>query len=314
MANDGTVSGNTVIVRIKSTPVNDTPVAVADAYIGTEDTTLDATIGIGLLANDTDIDHDSLTAVLVDDVLNGALALAADGTFSYAPDLNFNGSDSFTYKANDGSLDSNIVIVTITIGAVNDAPVAVANMYTKAEDTTSTGHILTNDTDVEHDSLTAILVTDVSHGSLSLQADGSFTYTPVLNWNGTDSFTYQANDGTVSGNIAIVKIKTTPVNDAPIAVANMYTKPENTTWTGRTLANDIDVDNDSLTAILVTDVSHGTLSLRADGTFTYTPFLDFTGIDSFTYMANDGTVSSNIATVTIKITAVGAPLWGSGLR
>ena len=307
-ANDGTetdtADGNIVTVTITVNPQNDAPVAAANTYTKAEDTTWTGHV----LTNDTDLDGDSLTAVLVRTVGHGNVSLQANGAFTYTPTLNFNGTDSFTYQANDGTVSSNIVTVTIRITPVNDGPVAVANTYTKAEDTSWTGRVLNNDADVDGDSLTSILVTDVSHGTLSLGANGTFSYTANLNFNGTDSFTYVANDGALSSNTATVTIRVTPVNDAPVALPNMYTKAEDTTWTGRTLNNDTDVDGDSLTAVLVTSVSHGTLSLGASGTFTYTPNLDFTGIDSFTYTANDGTLSSNTATVTIKITPVTAPV------
>src|SRR6185295_3376035 len=89
----------------------------------------------GVLGNDTDTENDSLTAVLVTDVSSGTLSLDSDGGFTYTPDADFNGVDSFTYKANDGFLDSNVVVVTITVDAVNDAPVALADSYTTDEDT-----------------------------------------------------------------------------------------------------------------------------------------------------------------------------------
>ena len=94
----------------------------------------------GVLGSDTDVDGDTLTAVLVADVANGTLTLNANGSFDYLPDLNFNGSDSFTYKANDGALNSNIATVTITVNAVNDAPVCLDVSITTDEDTAgSTG-------------------------------------------------------------------------------------------------------------------------------------------------------------------------------
>ena len=108
---------------------------------------------------------------------------------------NYNGPDSFTYKANDGQADSNIATVSITVGAVNDAPVAQNDTAAATEDTPAVGNVLANDTDVDGDALSAVLVSGPAHGSLTLNADGSFTYTPAANYNGPDSFTYKANDG-----------------------------------------------------------------------------------------------------------------------
>src|SRR5207245_2232921 len=153
-----------------------------------------------------------------------------------------------------------------------------------------------------------------AHGTLSLNSDGSFTYTPALNYNGSDSFTYKANDGQAdSPTNATVSITVTPVNDAPgtsggVVADDSYTTPEDTILTVTApgvLANDTDVDGDPLTAILVNGPAHGTLSLNNDGSFTYTPALNYNGPDSFTYKANDGQVDSPTnATVSITVTPV----------
>jgi hypothetical protein len=157
-------------------------------------------------------------------VTDGTLTLNSDGSFTYIPDLNFNGIDSFTYIANDGLLDSNTATVHITVNPVNDAPEAFDDSYNVDEDNTlsvSTPGILSNDIDVEDDPLTAILVTGVTDGTLTLNSDGSFTYIPDLNFNGIDSFTYKVNNGLLDSNIATVRITVNPVNDAPIVNAGL---------------------------------------------------------------------------------------------
>ena len=241
----------------------------------------------GVLANDTDVDGDPLSAVLVGGPSNGVLALNADGSFTYTPDPDFAGTDSFTYMANDGTVDSNVATVTITVTPVNDAPVAVDDGYSVAEDGTLTiaaAGVLANDTDVDGDLLSAVLVGGPSNGVLALNADGSFTYTPDPDFEGTDSFTYVANDGTVDSNVATVTITVTPVNDAPVAVDDGYSVAEDGTLTiaaAGVLANDTDVDGDPLSAVLVGGPSNGTLVLNADGSFTYTPDPDFRGHRQF---------------------------------
>jgi VCBS repeat-containing protein len=193
---------------------NDAPVAVANSYSTDENSALTITAP-GVLENDSDADGDSLTAALDSDVSNGSLTLNADGSFAYTPAADFNGSDSFTYHANDGTADSNTVAVSITVTPVNDAPVAVADSYTVAEG--GTPGVLANDTDAEDDTLTAIKVSDPAHGTLTLNADGSFTYTHNGSETTSDSFTYKANDGTADSNTVAVSITVTPVNDAPVA-------------------------------------------------------------------------------------------------
>jgi VCBS repeat-containing protein len=153
-------------------------------------------------------------------------------------------------------------------------------------------------------SLTAILVSGPGHGTLNLNPNGSFSYTPAANFNGTDAFTYKANDGIQDSNVATVTITIQPVNDAPVAVNDAYGVDQNNKLivaAPGVLTNDTDIDSASLTAALVSGPSHGSLTLKASGAFTYTPAYGFTGPDSFTYKASDGSLNSNVATVTITV-------------
>lgn len=311
-ANDGLANSNVATVTLNISPVNQAPVANSDAYTTSEDVSL-ALPALGVLANDTDAESNPLTALLVTGPSHGTLTLGVDGSFTYTPDANFNGTDSFTYKANDGALDSNVATVSLTIVAVNDPPVATADSYVTSEDvslTIPTNGVLANDSDIEGDSLTAILVSGPAHGTVVLNSDGSFTYTPAANYNGTDSFSYKANDGAADSSIATVTLGITAVNDAPIASSDSYTTAEDTTLSvaaSGLLSNDIDVDGDLLSAILVSGAAHGSLTLNANGSFSYTPATNYNGSDSFTYKANDGLLDSEVVVVNLTITAVNDP-------
>ena len=308
-ATDGTAASNVGTVTITVNAVNDLPVAVADDYATAEDEAL-TVAAPGVLGNDTDVEGGTLTAVLATGPAHGTLTLHADGSFGYTPAANFNGTDSFTYTGNDGSADSSPATVTITIAAVNDVPLAINDAYTTNEDgllAIAAAGVLANDTDVEHTALTAVLVGGPAHGTFELTADGSFTYAPAANFNGTDSFTYQVTDGTAESNVATVTLTVNAVNDAPVAAVDSYATTEDTALTigaPGVLANDTDVDSAALTADLVSEPAHGTLSLNADGSFTYTPAANFSGSDSFSYRANDGGTPSTVATVTIMVSAV----------
>src|SRR4029079_15397326 len=209
-------------VTVPVTPITDAPVAANDdSYTTPEDTQL-TVAAPGVLANDSDVDGDALSAVLVTGPSHGTLTLNSDGSFTYMPAMNFNGIDSFTYKASDSQAQSGIATATITVTPINDTPVAANDdNYTTPEDTqltVATPGVLANDSDVDGDALSAILVNGPSHGTLTLNSDGSLSYMPALNFNGIDSFTYRASDGQAQSGIATVTITVTPINDAPVAV------------------------------------------------------------------------------------------------
>ena len=171
----------TGMVSVAITAANDAPSAAADTYTTNEDTQLDVAAP-GVLGNDSDADGDSISAVPVSAPGHGTLVLNADGSFSYMPAADFSGSDSFTYKVSDGTLESDPITVTITVQPVNDAPRSVNDSYAVNEDTlltTVAPGVLANDTDTESGSLTAALVSGPATGTLTFNADGSFTFQPA---------------------------------------------------------------------------------------------------------------------------------------
>jgi len=284
-AYDSIIYSDPGIVYINITPINDPPVANDDYYITFEDTILDIAAP-GILNNDTDAENDTLSAFLVNDVSNGILTLNNNGSFLYSPDANYYGSDSFTYNVSDGLIESNTATVYITIIAVNDAPVAFDDYYIMIEENTlnvSVPGVLVNDTDIENDILTAEKISDPVHGDVTFYLTGSFIYIPYENYTGTDSFIYRAYDGNIYSNPGIVYINITPIDDPPVANDDYYTTAEETilnVLAPGVLNNDTDPDNDPLNAVMITDVTNGTLTLHINGSFTYTPELNFNGIDT----------------------------------
>ena len=294
---------------------NRAPVADADAYATDEDVPLAVDAASGVLAGDTDAENDDLTAVLVNGPAHAeAFTLNADGSFAYTPAADFNGTDSFTYRTFDGTDHSDPVTVSLTVDAVNDAPVADADAYTVTEDGTLTvdaaAGVLAGDTDVEGDTLRAVLVAGPANAeSFTLNADGSFAYTPAADFSGADSFTYRAFDGTDFSDPATVSLTVEANNDAPVADSDAYATDEDNTLAvdaaSGVLAGDTDIDGDTLTAMLVTGPAHAeAFTLNADGSFAYAPAADFNGTDSFTYRAFDGTDSSDPVTVSLTVNAV----------
>ena len=252
----------------------------------------------------------------------GTVEISADAkTVSYTPAtalaVTYPYSVSFTYTMTNKKQSKEATgNVTITVNGpiVNNAPVAIADpAYSIDENITlsvSAPGVLGNDTDADNDPMTAVLDTNVSSGTLTLNQDGSFDYVPTADFFGSDSFTYFANDGTTnSATAATVTIDVTPVNVAPVANADpAYSTDENITLSVSApgvLGNDTDADNDPLMAVLVTNVSSGTLTLNPDGSFDYVPNANFFGTDSFAYFANDGTTNSaTSATVMITVNEV----------
>ncbi|MDP2433475.1 MAG: CARDB domain-containing protein [Pseudomonadota bacterium] len=195
----------------------------------------------------------------------------------------------------------------------NQTPTAGDDTASGDEDQTLSGNVSNNDSDPDGPAYGAQLVTDVANGTLSFNADGSFSYQPTANWSGSDGFSYRVFDGVSYSNEANVVITINPVNDAPVAANDSYDVLENhalTVTAPGVLGNDSDLEGDSLSASLVSGPAHGLLSLAAGGGFTYTPDSDYVGADSFTYRVADSdpgnvaTVSLTIAPDTLKVTGL----------
>ena len=300
---DGDSQSDTLMVTVN----NLVPVAEDQTTSTNEDT---ATL-ITLQASDAD--GDDLGYSVVTGPQHGSLSGTAPD-LTYTPTKDFNGTDSFTYKANDDTDDSNVAMVGITINPVNDTPVADDESATTDEDTAAT--LALSGTDVDGDNLTFKITSspirgalgdigEVSCGKTSNTCSADVAYTPELNFNGSDSFTYEVSDGAETDS-ATATITVNPVNDAPVASNDAYSVDEDTSLSVAApgvLSNDSDGDKDALSAAVVSNPSHGSLTLGSDGAFSYTPEANFHGSDSFTYMANDGKADSNIATVTITVNA-----------
>jgi parallel beta-helix repeat protein len=312
------VSGGGILSDVFTLTVtgpNRVPVALDDRYEMDEDTILTIPAP-GILGNDSDEDLDPLSVVLGILTAHGDLFMNPDGSFEYQPDADWFGTETFTYQAYDGMAYSDVATVTIVVLPVNDLPVAVDDAYVTDEDTVlsvAAPGILTNDYDPDGEPLVGIyLMSSPQHGTLEIQDDGSFTYTPAPNWFGIDSFIYVVHEGgTEAGNEATVTITVQAVEDAPVALPDEYSTADNTEISvpvPGVLANDYDVDSTTLTAVLGTDVASGTLTLNEDGSFMYMPDSGFCGTDYFTYYVTDGFLSSDLVMVTIIVEDVTPPV------
>jgi VCBS repeat-containing protein len=230
---DGTAQDSATVTVIVH-PVNDPPTAASDSYTATQDIPLDVPAWSGVLANDSDPEGDSLSAVWESGPSNGILDLHADGGFRYTPNAGFSGQDSFTYHATDGQLSSNSTTVTIQVQGNNAPPVANGDAYSVQINgtlTVSAPGVLNNDTDPDGDPLTAIRneQDQTEHGTLVFNTDGSFTYMPDDDFLGEDKFTYWASDGQVISNQAEVVIN----------VSASDTQQPSVTWTSPVSDQDV---------------------------------------------------------------------------
>ena len=280
--------------------VNDAPVAAAGSASTNEDTAVATPLSA------TDVENDALTWTIVAGPSNGVLSGTAPN-LTYTPNANFNGPDSFTFRANDGSADSNVATFSITVAPVNDAPVATNGSASTNEDVAVAA--TASATDVDGDALTYTIVTGPTNGTLS-GTGPNWTYTPAANYFGPDSFTFTATDGTATSNTATFSLTVVSVNDAPVAAAGSASTNEDTAVA--TTLSATDVENDALTWTIVANPSNGVLSGTAPN-LTYTPNADFNGSDSFTFRANDGSADSNVATFSITVAPINdAPVASDG--
>jgi uncharacterized protein with beta-barrel porin domain len=275
-------------------PATNTPPVAVDDNFGAD------YAGRNVLANDTDADGDPLTAIPVSGPQSGSLTLNPNGTFVYVPAEGFFGTDSFSYQASDGQSLSNIATVTLLVvepEPVNAAPIAVDDDFgTSFAD----ANVLANDSDPDGDALSAVLEQAPASGSLTLNPNGTFSYTPPPGFVGPVTFTYRASDGEALSNLATVRfVVSLDSSSPPVAVDDDFGDDFST---GNVLDNDLFFNRDSLTVVKVTDPLGGELQLNPDGSYIYRPFAGFTGGDSFTYLIRDQAgQESNVATVTFTV-------------
>ena len=326
-------AGDYVFVNSVS-PGNTAPVANTDTANVSQNGSVNISVA-SLLANDTDAESNPLTIIAVSGATHGTAVLNDNGTAGntaddyvvFTPTSGYSGPASFSYTLSDSfTTSTGNVNVTVTAAPPNNLPVANNDAFATNEDTVLNGTtVLVNDSDADAQALTAQLVTGPAHGSLTLNANGTFTYTPFANYNGTDSFTYKDSDGIGTGNTATVNLTINPVNDAPVAGADAATVlvagPRTIQLTTASLlANDTDADGNTLTITGVTAAAHGTVVFSDNGTagntaddyITYTPTSGYSGADSFTYLLSDGSTSVN-GTVNVTVQAeTGVPAYTSG--
>ncbi len=289
--NDGETDSTEATVTLHVAPVNDVPIIAPDRTVTLNE---DSFIEITNLA--FDVDGDSLMFILVDPPSHGFVSSFGTSLYYFA-DPDFSGTDSFSVAFNDWQLTSPAMTITTIVAPVNDAPTATNQILEIDEDTTVTAPALA--ADVDGDPLTFVIAIAPQHGTVVVTGS-NFVYTPSLNYYGWDNFVYQPTDGVATGNVAAVDFHIRPVNDAP-AATNRFLVTAEETPVSTMLDLVAEPDWDPVSIIIVDAPTHGTLSPNY---LYYTPELNFTGTDSFTFRYNDGLMDGNVATVTIDVTPV----------
>jgi VCBS repeat-containing protein len=299
-ASDGTLTSNVGTVAVSIAAANDAPVATDGTLAVTEDVAAAGTF----VASDPD--SPALTFEVVSNGTRGTATItnAATGAFTYTPNANVNGPDTVTFRASDGTLTSNIATVTIAIAAVNDPPAAQDGTVDVAAGGNAAGSLIA--TDIDSPSLTFAVVTNGSKGTavVTNATTGAYTYSANAGTSGADTFTFQANDGTANSNIATITVTITTGNQPPVASSTTVTTLEDRSISGRLAATD--PERAMLTFSIVSAPGKGTATITnaSTGRFTYVPNANSNGADSFMFHASDGTLTSNIATVSVTVTPV----------
>ena len=261
-----------------SSPTNHAPVAAAQSASTNED------VAKPIILVAADADGDALTYTIVASPAHGTLT-GSGASRTYTPTANYSGADSFTFKANDGTVDSNTVTVLLTVTAVNDVPVAMPQTLTTPRNTIKI--ITLGGTDIEGSALTYAIVTNPAHGTLS-GSGASRTYTPTTAYSGADSFTFTVNDGTATSIAVTVSITVSPTIDG-----TPPTTPPAPTVTGSDPARPVlsgETEAGATVTIRIDDVAVGSVIADGTGHWTWTPGTPLApGSHAITVIATDTT-------------------------
>jgi len=311
---------------------NDAPEAVADAAsINAGGTSVSGDLTPGTIGQDKDVDGDPFTVIGFANAngasgtpgsslpgLYGSLQVAANGSHIYTID-NTNPTvvllragqsmtETYTYTISDGKGGFATSTLTITINGRDDL-VAANDSATTNEDTPLTASVAGNDSTMSGGTLTYAKASNPSHGTVVVNADGSYTYTPATNYSGADSFTYTVTDAASGESLTrTVNLTVNPVVDL-VAANDSATTNEDTPLTTSVAGNDSTTSGGTLTYAKASNPSHGTVVVNADGSYTYTPATNYNGTDSFTYTVTDAASGESLTrTVNLTVSPAPAPL------
>src|SRR5439155_889665 len=268
---DGNGGTTLALITVTVSAVNDAPVAADDAA----NTAEDVPVTISPLDNDSDVDGDSLTITSVSPT-NGTAVIVGGTNVLFTPATNFNGTATIGYTISDGNGGTNSALITVTVGAANDPPVAVDDNASTGEDVPVTMSQLENDSDL--DGYTTRRCSDLpTNGTAVIVGGTNVLFTPATNFNGTGTIGYTISDGNGGTTSALITVTVGAANDPPVAVDDNASTAEDVPVTISPLDNDSDLDGDSLTISIVT-ATNGTAVIVGGTNVVFTPATNFNEI------------------------------------
>ncbi len=308
-------SGNPVlcsqgIVTIDVLTLNNMPPIVMNEY---ETTSMNLSVDLDLLSNDSDPDNDALEITLtpITQPTNGVVFINPDGTVRYLPNLNYKGTDFFEYEVCDnvsGCTKGTAEILIYQPGLLGVPPIAADDANSTEIDMAVTGNLMVNDVDPDNQpiSVSPIPITPPSNGSLTMNSSGFYTYTPNVGFTGTDQFEYEVCDPNIGCDQAVVTIEVyqpQTVNNPPVAGDDNNITMECTPIIGEVLSNDFDIEGDPITlnTTILTPPTNGQAVFNQLGLYTYVPNIGFVGTDQFEYEVCDDEGNCDQAIVEIEV-------------
>lgn len=280
-------------------PINDIPIINSESFNTNEDTPVSG----NLSTNDVDVDGNSLTYTANYNNLNGVFTLQTNGSFSFSPALNYNGTISIPYTGCDVANACAQATLTLTVNAVNDRPNANNISLTTNEDAPVTVSLAQNSSDAEILPL-SFNVFNAMNGAVTVSTSGNAVFTPTANYSGSASYSYVACDVQGLCDTAQVNIAVIALNDAPVAVADVFNVSEDQSFSGNLALNDSDPENSVLSFSLANNVGTGSLIINTNGTFNYSPAANFSGNVNATYQVCDTQNACTTGNITFVITPV----------
>jgi hypothetical protein len=300
MSSGGGNGQDTATVTVYVTPEiaeNTVPVARDDTAIIAADVPTDLTV----LDNDSDGDGDDLTVIYASSA-TGDVSINSDGTLSFTAETDFTGTSEVTYTISDGTGGTDSATAHLFIVSTNTNPIAEDDSYDIAEDVPTNLNVLWNDSDADGDELTVIYASS-GNGDVSINSDGTLSYTPETNFTGTTEVTYTISDGTGATDSATVTVSVWGTNAAVVATADTATVTEDTTAIIDVLANDYTPNPYNELTVLTASSADGTVTTNSDGALSFLPNSDFTGTATISYtMSGGGGNGQDTATVTVYVT------------